>query len=88
MEGGFMEPINHAKYYEDAYTKVASEDDEIEAHTFDLCEDSSDAEIDDSKVKHKRKTTHNTTSYGSIKKLTCKKPRIIHLENRSSKLTK
>lgn len=69
-----MEPIKHAPYYEDTYTHVQDEHDFIEARTFDLCEDSSEEDGHNSKPKHKRKNAQHITSYGSIKKPTCKKP--------------
>ena len=70
-----MEPIKHATYYEDVYTKTTNEDDFTEARAFDLCEDSSDEESNKcSKAKHTRMNSQHTTSYGSIKKPTCKKP--------------
>jgi hypothetical protein len=68
-----MEPTKHATYYEDARTKATDDDHLIEARAFDLCEDSSDAESDDPKAKRTRKNAQHITSYGSIKKPTCKK---------------
>lgn len=72
-ERGFMEPIKYATYYEDVYTNTTNEDDFTEARTFDLCEDSSEDEQNQSRTKHTRKNTQHPTSYGSIKKPTCKK---------------
>lgn len=72
-ERGFMEPIKYTTYYEDVYTNTTNEDDFTEARTFDLCEDSSEDEQNQSRTKHTRKNTQHPTSYGSIKKPTCKK---------------
>ena len=72
-ERGFMEPIKHTTYHEDVYTKK-NEHDLAEAGTFDLCEDSSDDESNDSNGKHTRKNAQHITSYGSIKKPPCKTP--------------
>lgn len=74
-----MEPTRHATYYEDVYYQTRDEDDFIEARAFDLCEDSSEEESNNStaKHKHKRRDTQHTTSYGSIKKPTCKTPLIL-----------
>jgi len=73
-EGPFMEPTKHATYYEDACTQARNEDDSPEALGFDLCEDSSEEESNDTKIRHARKTAQHTTSHGSIKKPTCKNP--------------
>ena len=70
---GFMEPIKHARYHEDAYAKTNNEDDLFEARAFDLCEDSSDAESSDHQTQNARQTAQYITSYGSIKKPTCKR---------------
>ena len=69
-----MEPIKHATYYEDVYTRNTNEDEFAEAGTFDFCGDSSEEESNGTKTKHIRKDAQHTTSYGSIKKPTCKKP--------------
>jgi hypothetical protein len=71
---GFMEPTRHVTYYEDTRTQVQDEHDPIEARTFDLCEDSSEEDGDKSQPKHKRKNAQHITSYGSIRKPTCKNP--------------
>jgi hypothetical protein len=68
---GFMETTRYATYYEDNYTKFKNKDDFVEAHDFDVCEDSSEEDRDNPKTKHKRR---HIDSYGSIKKPTCKKP--------------
>ena len=67
-----MEPVQHVRYYEDAYTRANNEDDIIEARAFDLCEDSSDAESSELQTENARKTAQHITSYGSIKRPTCK----------------
>jgi hypothetical protein len=66
---GFMEPTTYVTYYEDAYTKLKDKDDFVEAHDYDVCEDSSEEDGGNSKTKHKRR---HIDSYGSIKKPTCK----------------
>lgn len=73
-----MEPTKQATYYEDIYYKTRDEDDFTEARAFDLCEESSeDDESNDSKAKNKRKDSQHISSYGSIKKPTCKTPSIL-----------
>lgn len=68
-----MEPIKHTTYHEDVYTKK-HEHDLAEAGTFDLCEDSSDDESNNSKARHTRKSAQHITSYGSVKRPTGKTP--------------
>lgn len=77
MEGGFMEPTKHATYYENVYYKTRDEDDFTGTCAFDLCEDSSEEESNNSTAKHKRKDAQHVSSYGLINKPTCKKPFIL-----------
>jgi hypothetical protein len=72
-----MEPIRHTTYYEDVYTRSErGDDDSVEAGgRFDLCEESetsSDDGTDEKSSKYTKKHPKHPTSYGTIKKPTCK----------------
>ena len=69
-----MEPTKRATYYEDIYYKTVDEDDFNEARAFDLCEESSEGESDETETKPARKSAQHISTYGSIKKPTCKTP--------------
>lgn len=66
-----MEPINHARYYEDVSTRSKADDDSLGTRGFDLCEDSSDDEREVAPSKQPRNDLKHSTSYGLIKRPKC-----------------